>query len=70
MSALLKYLNHTPSMCDLQFYTDAAHTERTFCSRSAKVVASYPINVKEIVMFFSSEVTAVIIFFLSTVHIM
>lgn len=35
MPALHKYLNEKPSMCDLQFYTDGVHTQRTFCSYTA-----------------------------------
>lgn len=35
MSSLHKYLNEKPSMCDLKFYTDGAHTHRTFCSLTA-----------------------------------
>lgn len=35
MSAMHRYLNEKPSMCDLQFYTDGAHIHRTFCSHTA-----------------------------------
>lgn len=78
MSALHKYLNEKPSMCDLQFYTDGAHTQRTFCSHTAHL-GLWPLTTemsKKLLwtfyfshflfylgtMFFSSEVTALIYF--------
>lgn len=45
MSALHKYLNEKPSMCDLQFNTDRAHTQRTFCSHNA-YLGLWPISLE------------------------
>lgn len=75
MSELHKYLNKTPSMCDLQFNTDGAHTQRTFCSQTA-YLGLWPFTPKMSkkllwtfyffsfpwTVFFSSEVTALYIF--------